>query len=160
MVYATAAAVTLGLAMAVDIAVGSPGTVLVQLPIIALAAVVLQALSRTSAGYDRALERERALRRAGAALVAAADRDAILAAGLAAVPELAGPQARAAITVTDGHRVIVKGEAGPDPLRSRCAGASRRACCPCTRPAGSTRTSAVRWRASPASSAWRSRPPA
>ena len=116
-VYATAAAVTLGLAVAVDIAVGSPGTVLVQLPIIALAAVVLHALKRTSAGYDRALERERALRRAGAALVAAADRDAILAAGLAAVPELAGPHARAAITVADGHRVIVKGEAGPDPLR-------------------------------------------
>ena len=75
---------------------------LVQLPIIALAAVVLHALNRTSTGYDRALERERALRRAVAALVAAPDRDAILAAGLAAVPELAGPHARAAITVPTG----------------------------------------------------------
>ena len=116
-VYGTAAAVSLGLAVTVDIVAGSPGAVLVQLPIIALAAVVLLALNRTSTGYDQALERERALRRAGAALVAASGRDEILAAGLAAVPELAGVRARASITVADGHRVIVKGEAGPDPVR-------------------------------------------
>ena len=38
-------------------------------------------------------------------------------AGLAAVPQLAGDGARGAITIADGHRVVVKGDAGPDPLR-------------------------------------------
>ena len=139
---------------------GAPGAVLVQLPIIALAAVVLHALNRTAHGYDRALERERALRRAGAALVAASDRDAILAAGLAAVPELAGPHARAAITVADGQRVIVKGDAGPEPLRLPLRGREPQGVLAVTAPGGSTRTPAPRSRASPASSAWRSRRPA
>jgi diguanylate cyclase (GGDEF)-like protein/PAS domain S-box-containing protein len=78
---------------------------------------VRRAVQRTAAGYGRALERERALRRAGAALVAAPDRSAVLAAGLAAIPELAGPGARGAITVAHGHRIVVKGDTGPTPLR-------------------------------------------
>jgi len=117
LVYAIAAALALTLALAVDVAVGRPGAALVQTPMIAVGVLVLHALRRTSAGYDRALERERALRRAGAALVAAPDRDAVLAAGLAAVPELAGPGARGAITVAYGQRVVVKGDAGSAPLR-------------------------------------------
>jgi diguanylate cyclase (GGDEF)-like protein/PAS domain S-box-containing protein len=80
-------------------------------------AAIRRAASRTAEGYARALERERALRRAGIALVAAPDRDAVLAAGLAAIPELAGPGARGAITVAHGHRVVVKGDAGATPLR-------------------------------------------
>jgi hypothetical protein len=44
-------------------------------------------------------------------------RRAVLAAGLKAVPELLGPGASAAITITDGHRVVVKGDAGSDPVR-------------------------------------------
>jgi diguanylate cyclase (GGDEF)-like protein/PAS domain S-box-containing protein len=79
--------------------------------------VVRRAMNRTVARYARALERERALRRAGAALVAAPDRDAVLAAGLAAIPELAGPGARGAITIARGHRIVVKGEVGHAPLR-------------------------------------------
>jgi PAS domain S-box-containing protein len=78
---------------------------------------VRRAMNRTATSHSRALERERALRRAGAALVAAPDRDAVLAAGLAAIPELAGPGARGAITVARGHRIVVKGDAGPHPLR-------------------------------------------
>jgi diguanylate cyclase (GGDEF)-like protein/PAS domain S-box-containing protein len=80
-------------------------------------AAIRRAANRTAEGYTRALERERALRRAGNALVAAPDRDAVLAAGLAAIPELAGPGARGAITVAHGHRVVVKGDAGAAPLR-------------------------------------------
>src|SRR5829696_170887 len=78
---------------------------------------VRRALHRTAADHARALERERALRRACAALVAAPDRNAVLAAGLAAVPQLAGPGARGAITVANGQRVVVKGDAGSAPLR-------------------------------------------
>ena len=78
---------------------------------------VRRALHRTAADHARALERERALRRASAALVAAPDRNAVLAAGLAAVPQLAGPGARGAITVANGQRVVVKGDAGSAPLR-------------------------------------------
>ena len=96
---------------------GRGAVALVQLPLLILGGVVLHALTRASAGYDRALARERALRRAGGTLVAAADRDAVVEAGLAAVPQLAGHDARGAITIADGHRVVVKGDAGPDPMR-------------------------------------------
>jgi diguanylate cyclase (GGDEF)-like protein/PAS domain S-box-containing protein len=109
--------VALAGATAVLVVTGGAAIALVQLPMLALGAVVLHALTRASAGYDRALARERALRRAGAALVGAPDRDAVVAAGLAAVPQLAGDGARGAITIADGHRVVVKGDAGPDPLR-------------------------------------------
>ena len=82
---------------------------------VAAAAALVHVARRTAADHDRALARERALRRAGAALVAAPDRNAVLAAGLAAVPELAGPTARAAITVAHGQRIVVKGDAGSTP---------------------------------------------
>jgi hypothetical protein len=88
-----------------------------RLAFAAASAVTFGLLRRTAERYDRALARERALRRASAALLAAPDRDVVLAAGLQAVPELLGPGATAAITVTDGHRVVVKGDAGSDPLR-------------------------------------------
>jgi diguanylate cyclase (GGDEF)-like protein/PAS domain S-box-containing protein len=81
----------------------------------AAAAAMLHFVRRTAAEHGRALERERALRRAGAALVAAPDRDGVLAAGLAAIPELAGPGARGAITVAHGQRIVVKGDAGDAP---------------------------------------------
>ena len=81
----------------------------------AAAAAALALLRRSSAEHGRALDRERALRRAGAALVAAPDRDAVLAAGIAAIPELAGPGARGAITVAHGQRIVVKGDAGSAP---------------------------------------------
>jgi PAS domain S-box-containing protein len=88
-----------------------------RLAFAAWSAITFGLLRRTAERYDRALARERALRRAIAALLAAPDRDAVLAAGLKAVPELLGPGTPAAITITDGHRVIVKGDAGSDPLR-------------------------------------------
>ena len=81
----------------------------------AAAAAALAFLRRSAAEHGRALDRERALRRAGAALVAAPDRDAVLAAGIAAIPELAGPGARGAITVAHGQRIVVKGDAGSAP---------------------------------------------
>jgi len=114
---AVAAALTVAVAVAIDLAAGRPEALLLQAPMVVLATVLLHALRRSPRGSDRALKRERALRRAGAAFVAAPDRDAVLAAGLAAVPELAGAGARGAITVAHGHRVVVKGDAGPAPLR-------------------------------------------
>jgi len=115
--YAGATALTFALAVAVDVLVGAPERILVHLPLVALAGGALHALNRTSQGFKRALVRERALRRAAAALVAAPDRDAILAAGLAAVPELAGADATAAIALSGAEGVVVRGDAGPDPLR-------------------------------------------
>jgi diguanylate cyclase (GGDEF)-like protein/PAS domain S-box-containing protein len=104
------------IAVGVEVSLGHSGAVLLQAPIVVLALLVLLALRRTSGRHQHALERERALRRAGAALVAAPDRNAVLAAGLAAVPELAGSGARGAITVARGQRIVIKGDAGTDPL--------------------------------------------
>src|SRR3954468_8324635 len=69
-----------------------------------------QSLVRMLGPDDGALERERALRQAVAGLVGAADRDAVLDAGLAAVVGLLGPRARAAIAVPGEHGMILRGE--------------------------------------------------
>ena len=117
-VYATAAAVALGLAVAVDIAAGSPGAVLVQLPIIALAAVVLHALQPHLAPATTG--RWSASARCGAPPPRSSPPPTATRSSPPAWPPCPSSRARsarAAITVADGHRVIVKGEAGPDPLR-------------------------------------------
>ncbi|MET0685177.1 MAG: hypothetical protein ABW060_07670, partial [Solirubrobacteraceae bacterium] len=116
-IYAVGYLAALAGATGVLLGTGRAAVSLVQLPLLILGGIVLHALMRASASYDRALARERALRQAGGTLVAAADRDAVVEAGLAAVPHLAGDEARGAITIADGHRVVVKGDAGPDPMR-------------------------------------------
>jgi diguanylate cyclase (GGDEF)-like protein/PAS domain S-box-containing protein len=115
-----------GVQMSQELDTGASDMVVIILASVLLFLLVVARMVGLVRQQERSAARERALRTAGAALVAASGRDEIHAAALEATLTLAGPCSHARLCLLEGDPgVVVGGDAGTGPL-SRAAAAALR----------------------------------